>query len=129
MSSSDTDFLERAEGDSPAEAAQRGISGIILAIAGGIIAAISSFFDGLERLLEVFRAARDFLVALITNPITIIQATAAETARSLTVGDWAFFGPATFAVGIAAVAAGFWVWDALDVSIPLVDRLLPWRED
>jgi len=129
MSSSDDDFLAMAEGSSPAGSAQRGISAIILAIAGGIITVITAFFDGLDRVLEVFGAARDFLVALITNPITIIQATAAETARSLTVGEWAFFGPATFAVGVASIALAFWVWDAADVSIPFVDRVLPWRGD
>ena len=129
MSSSDDDFLQRAEGSSPAEAAQQGISGIILAIAGGIIAVLSAFFDGLDRLFDVFSAARDFLVALITNPITILDATTAETARSLTTGAWSFFGPATFAVGVGSIIAAFWIWDAADVSIPFVDRVLPWRGD
>jgi len=129
MSSSDDDFLARAEGSSPAEAAQQGISGIILAIAGGIIAVLTAFFEGLDRLFEVFRAARDFLVALITNPITILDATAVETARSLTTGAWSFFGPATFAVGVGSIIAAFWIWDAADVSIPFVDRVLPWRGD
>lgn len=129
MSSSDDGFLDMAEGTSPAAAAEQGISGIILAIAGGIIAVLSAFFEGLDRLFDVFAAARDFLVALITNPITILDATAAETARSLTVGEWAFFGPLTFAVGVAAIVAGFYVWDLADVSIPFVDRVLPWRED
>jgi hypothetical protein len=128
MSGSD-DWLDSAEGKSPAQAAQDSISGIILAIAGGIIAVISAFFDGLGRLLDVFGAARDFLVSLITNPITILQATAAETARSLTVGAWSFFGPLTFAVGVASIIAAFWLWDAADVSIPFVDRVLPWRGD
>ena len=129
MSSSDDGWLESAEGKSPAQAAQDSISGIILAIAGGIIAVVEGFFGGLDELLAVFSSARQFLTALITNPIVIIEATAGETARSLTVGAWSFFGPLTLAVGVFSVAAAFWVWDLLDVSIPFVDRILPWRGD
>jgi hypothetical protein len=128
MSSSGTDWLERARGDSPASASRRGIAGIILAIAGGITVLVETFFEGFGRIFDVFGAARDFLVALISEPIVILRATAAETAASLTgSGEWAFFGPATFAVGVGSIILAFWLWTVIDPEIPFVDRIIPWR--
>lgn len=126
MSSSD-DWLESAEGKDPAQAARDGLSGIILAIAGGFIVVVEALFDGFSNLLDAFGAARDFLVTLLTSPTVILQQTARFTARSLTVGEWSFLGPFTFAAGVAAIVAAFWIWDRANVSLPFVDRIIPWR--
>ncbi|MCU4975934.1 hypothetical protein OB955_24975 [Halobacteria archaeon AArc-m2/3/4] len=126
MSSSD-DYLDRGEGTNPASAMMSGISGAIYAVFGGLIMLISSAFDGLADLMDVFAASRDFFVALISEPTTIISAGARQTVYSITAGDWAFFGPGTFMVAIVSIALAWAAWAALDPEIPLVDDLIPWR--
>jgi hypothetical protein len=120
------DWLSRARGLSPGEAIEQGISGIILAIAGGIIGLVSTFTDSLGRLFGILDAAREFAVSLITNPTTILEISALDTAGWIASTN---LGPLGFAVGVAAIAAAFWVWDAADVSVPFLDRILPWRGD
>lgn len=123
----DTDWIARARGLSPAEATQQGLSGVLLAFFGGIAFLIGAFFDGLSMVLEVLGDFRDFIGAFFTSPIVILQDTAAFTAAALTTGEWAFFGPFTWAVGVLSIVAGFWIWTLLDPDIPFVDDLIPWR--
>lgn len=127
MARSGLDWIREADGESPASATIRGMAGAILAFFGGVILVIESAFEGLTELLDVFSAARDFLVTLISSPAMVIEGAAGETVRSITVGEWAFFGPMTLAVGVGSVALAWWVWSVLDPEIPIVDDLLPWR--
>lgn len=127
MTVSDTDWIARARGDSPADATRRGLSGLILAIFGGMVMIVGAFFDGLSKVLEVFADFRDLIGAFFTSPIPILRDTAAHTAHVLTQGEWAFFGPMTWAVGVFSIVLGFWVWTLLDPNIPFVDDLIPWR--
>jgi len=126
-SSGGTDWISRARGLSPSSAASRGVSGIILAGAGAVIAVIAAIGDGLAEILGIFSAGRDFLVTLITAPEMIIVGGAQATVESFTTGDWAFFGPATFALAVGSVAGGYWVWTVVDPSIPVVNDIIPWR--
>ena len=121
------DWIREAEGESPASAMQRGMAGAILAFAGGVIMMIDAVFSGITDVLDVFSAARDFFMAMLTAPIPLIEGGAMHTLRSITVGEWAFFGPATLTVAIASVAGAWLVWSALDPEIPLVDDLIWWR--
>lgn len=121
------DPLDRAEGTTPAEATQQSLAAIVFAITGGIILVIEAFFGGLDQLLEVFAAVRDFFVSFFQAPRTIIEDTAIHTAWELTAGEWAFFGPGTFAVGLISIAIAWWAWNLLDPDIPLVDDIIPWR--
>ncbi|APE95424.1 hypothetical protein RH831_08885 [Halodesulfurarchaeum sp. HSR-GB] len=121
------DWIERAQGLNPAEATSQGISALILAIFGIAITISEAFSDGLARVLGVMADFRDFVAAFFQSPITILNETADFTAFSLTQGDWAFFGPGTWAVGVASIVFGFYVWTVLDPDIPIIDNLLPWR--
>lgn len=131
--SSAEDALEQAEGKSISESTEQGFSSIILAILGGIAALSAAFFENLSDVFAAFGAARDFIVALITNPIIILDMTSRFTGESLTSGIWADLGPLSFAAGVFAIAAGWYVWDATDAEIPIVGpiikRLTFWRED
>ena len=120
-------WIDKASGLSPSDATSQGISGLILAIFGVGITIVSAFGDGLAKVIGVLSDFRDLIGSFFTSPITILEQTAQYSADSLTVGDWAFFGPGTWAVGVAAIAGGFWLWTVLDPDIPFVDELLPWR--
>ncbi|WP_207590522.1 hypothetical protein [Halomontanus rarus] len=126
MSSSD-DYLDRGEGTNPAAAMMSGISGAIYAIFGGAIMVISSAFDGIADFLDVFAASRDFFVAFLTEPTILLSGGARYSLYSITQGDWAFFGPATFMVAVVSIALGWAAWEFFDPEIPIVDDLLPWR--
>jgi hypothetical protein len=128
MSSSGDDYLSMADGTSPADAVRQGISGVFLALFGGIIMLLSTAFEKIGDFLEIISASRDLLVALLTSPIAVIEAGVSQTIYSLTAGDWAFFGPLTLAVAVGSVAVSWMVWNRLDPEIPIVDDLLPWRE-
>lgn len=121
------DWLSRARGMSPAEATEQGISGAILAVFGGIIMMIEALFQGLSRLMEVLGDLREFIGAFFTAPIEILTETASYVAFTLTEGDWAFFGPGTFAVGVLSIVLAWWVWTLFDPDIPFIDNLIPWR--
>lgn len=121
------DYLSRAEGDDPAEATSRGIAGVILAIFGGLIGLVNAFFDGVADVVGVMSDFREFIGAFFTAPIQILEETASFVAFELTRGEWAFFGPGTFAVGVMSIVLAWWVWNVLDPKIPFIDTLLPWR--
>jgi hypothetical protein len=127
MSSSGDDYLSMAEGTSPAEAVQRGLSGVALALFGGVIMLLSTAFEKIGDFLEIISASRDFFVALLTSPIAVIEAGVQQTIFSLTAGAWAFFGPLTLPVAVGTVAVSWMVWNRLDPEIPIVDDILPWR--
>lgn len=124
---SDEDYIDKAEGMSPADATEQGISGVILAIFGGMVMIVEAFFEGISKVIGVLSDFRDLIGAFFTSPIQILEETAAHTAQVLTTGEWAFFGPATWAVGVFSIVLGFWVWTLLDPDIPFIDNLLPWR--
>jgi len=64
------------------------------------LAPFRSFASGLGELVD----------AIVTSPIQIVAKSAEHSAFSITQGRYDFFGPATFAVGVAAVIAGLWVF-------------------
>jgi len=66
----------------------------IQGVGGTFLAPLSAFSDGLARVVAAVFPAR------------IINEAADFTAFSITQGRWNFFGPLTFAVGIAAVLLG-----------------------
>ncbi|UWG47038.1 hypothetical protein HSRCO_0744 [Halanaeroarchaeum sp. HSR-CO] len=121
------DWIARASDKSPSGATKQGISALILAFFGIVISLGESFADGLAKVLGVLSDFRDLVATFFTSPEVILTQTAQYSADSLTVGDWAFFGPGTWAVGVASIALGFWVWTLLDPKIPFIDKLLPWR--
>lgn len=116
---SDHDWLSRAEGVRPSEATIRGISALIMALFAAAINFMEELALGLTRILDVLGAVRNFFVAFIEAPIVILVDTAQYVAYTLTQGEWAFFGPLTLAVGVAAIAAAFWAWQIFDPPIPL----------
>ena len=127
MSSSGDDYLSRASGMSPAEAVENGISGVFLAIFGGIIMLVSTLFERVGDFFEIISASRDFFISLLTSPIAVIEAGVSQTVYSLTAGEGSFFGPFTLPVAVGVVALSWMVWNRLDPEIPIVDDILPWR--
>ena len=88
---------------------QYGLGGVSYAI----ILEVIGFIQGIGvTFLKPLWAFRDGLVGLIdaSLPDEIIRASVSFTAFSLTEGEWAIFGPATFAVGVIATMAGIWVF-------------------
>ena len=86
------------------------IGGPIYQLALSIIAAI----DGAAMMfLAPFRSFADGLAmlvgAIVESPISIVEQSADYTAFVITRGEWGFFGPATFAVGVVATMAGLYV--------------------
>ena len=123
----DEDWIARAKGMNPADATSQGVSGLILAIFGAFIGLIAALEDGIAKVIGLLSDFRDLIATFFTSPEVILEETAQYSAEALTVGDWAFFGPATWAVGVAAIGLGFYAWTLLDPDIPFVDQLLPWR--
>lgn len=123
----DESWIDKAEGMSPSEATSQGISGLILAMFGIAITIVSAIGAGLADVIGVLSDFRSLIGTFFTSPEIILTRTAEYAADALTVGDWAFFGPATWAVGVGSIALGFWVWTLLDPDIPFVDNLIPWR--
>ncbi|MFW6045465.1 MAG: hypothetical protein ACOC8O_01260 [Natronomonas sp.] len=116
--------IEDAEGTSPTDAIEQGIAGIILVLLGGIAMVADSIFGSLARFREVIGAGWDFLVALITEPITILEMTSLATAQSIIAMD---LGPLTFAMGVFSIVAAFLVYEVSGIGVPIVDEILPWR--
>jgi hypothetical protein len=84
---------------------------------GGTIAQLFLSLIGMiqgagETFMAPLRAFGDGVARLVAGvfPARIVNAAADFTAFSLTEGDWNFFGPATFAVGVIATLAGIWVF-------------------
>lgn len=123
----DESWIEQAEGKSPSEATSQGISALILAVFGVGITIVGAFGDGIAKVIGVLSDFRSLVATFFTSPEIILTQTAQYTADALTIGDWAFFGPGTWAIGVASIAFGFWIWTLLDPDIPFVDNLIPWR--
>lgn len=115
-------FLERAEGVGPTQALRESISAGILAFGAGLAGLIATMFDALGRIREVFDAAWTFMAALLMEPIIILEYGA--RASAIATQDFGLFG---FAVGVGAIIAGFWLWEASGLGIPIVSDLLPWN--
>lgn len=122
MSADGQEFVDQAEDMSVAEALLTMINAPLVAAGAGLAYLTNLFFTSLAQLFEAFEAARDFVVALLTSPITILETGAADTAAELSE-----LGLAAFPAGVAIVAVGFLVWGILDPEIPFVDDLVPWR--
>lgn len=88
---------------------------------------VEAFFEGISSVLGVMQDFRSFIGAFFTAPIEILTETASYTAFALTSGEWAFFGPGTFAVGVFSIVLAWLVWNVMDPEVPFIDDLLPWR--
>jgi len=77
----------------PIYAALTSIADIIDAIAGFPIAIMDAMSTGIGALIN----------SLLENPAAILDASAAETIRSLTSGVWAQFGPLTWPLGTGVI--------------------------
>jgi hypothetical protein len=86
-----------------------GIGGTIAQVFLSIIGMIQGAGETFMAPLEAFGSGLARVVAGVF-PARIVNAAADFTAFSLTEGDWNFFGPATFAVGVIATLAGIWVF-------------------
>jgi len=127
MSASGDDWLSRAEGLSPAEAVERGLSGIILMIFGVAVSVGSAFGDGIIDLIGVFGSAREFFQSLIADgPILVLTAGARQSALALRT-TWDFLGPFALPIAVVMIALSWMIWTRLDPEIPFVDEWLPWR--
>jgi len=99
---------------------QYGIGGIVYALSLEIIGGIQSFGTTITAPFRAFGSGLSDLVSAVI-PVRIVNAAADFTAFSITRGEWAIFGPATFAVGVGATMAGLWVFTEMirraDVSV------------
>jgi hypothetical protein len=87
---------------------------------------------GLAGLLDILGSIRQLFSAFIESPIVIVSQTSQYVAFVLTQGEWAFFGPATLAIGVGAIALAFWAWAVFDPPIPLpgfLDRIVNRGDD
>lgn len=87
---------------------QYGVGGVLYAISLETISAIQGLGDALFAPVEAFGGGIARVVAA-AFPARIINSAADFTAFSITQGEWSFFGPLTFVVGVLAVAAGIYV--------------------
>ena len=107
---------------------QYGLGGILYATFLEVIDGIQSFGDTVTAPFSALGTGLADLVSAVI-PVRIVNAAADFTAFSITRGDWAIFGPFTFAVGVGATMLGLWVFTELirrsDVSVfgAVLDRL------
>ncbi|WP_373190076.1 hypothetical protein [Halolamina sp.] len=88
---------------------QYGVGGVLYATFLEIIGGIQSFG---ATITKPFTAFGDGIANVITAvfPARVISGAADYSLYSITQGQWAVFGPLTFAVGVAAVLAGMYVF-------------------
>lgn len=86
-----------------------GIGGVLYAISLEVIAFIQGIGNTWAKPLFEFANGLARVVAAVF-PARIINAAADFTAFSITQGEWAIFGPFTFAVGVIATMAGLAVF-------------------
>lgn len=123
MSSSDGErFLDRADGKSPTGALQDMLTAPILAVAAGLSGLVVAAFDAISGIRDVINAGWEFLIAVLTEPIQILEMSAQFT--GMATEDFGIFA---FAVGTAAIIAAFWIYEASGLGVPIVDQILPWR--
>jgi hypothetical protein len=91
---------------------QYGVGGVLYQFFLSIIGAIQSAGSFFLEPLGAFTGGLADVVAAVF-PARIINAAADFTAFSITQGDWNFFGPFTFAVGVVAVLMGLYVFVVL----------------
>lgn len=86
-----------------------GLGGVFAQVFLSIIGAIRGAGQTIMAPLEAFGGGLADVVSAVF-PARIINAAADFTAFSITQGDWNFFGPLTFVVGVLAVLAGLYVF-------------------
>lgn len=124
MSASGDDYtgsniVDDADGTSPTEALQQAISAPILAAAGGVSFVIGSAFESLADIGDVFGAAWEFMGALLTEPITILEITSEASG----VGIAENFETFAFPIGVVMILIGFFIWERSGIGIPIVDQI------
>lgn len=118
-----TDPRDLAEGvDGPAEAFVIGITGAVIAVFSFFIGIGEALAEGITQVINVMEAVRDFFMAIFLEPVNILEAGSMATQEALLE-----FGIEGFILAIAVIAIGWFVWNALDVELPLIDDLIPWR--
>lgn len=112
-------YLDRASDKSPSEAVQDLITAPLIAIAGGISFLIGSMIESIANIGSVIRAAWAFMVALLTEPITILEIT--SRASGIAIAD--DFGIFAFPVGVGVIILGFYLWERSGIGIPIIDEI------
>lgn len=101
-----------------------GIGGAIYALTLQVIGLIQGFGDAILSPFRAFGAGLSrFIEETLFAMIGIVSSGAAETSRSLTQGEWAVFGPATFTIAVLAALGGL---AALIVVLRRLE-LRPWK--
>lgn len=105
---SPSDFFDRArDADSLAAIVMQGVGGTMLAIFYMIQDGIISVGQLVTRPLDALSSgAAELLSQIVTSPVPILDASVYATAQSLLPGSMFYLGPATFALGVAAVLGG-----------------------
>ena len=88
-----------------------GVGGVFYALFLEIIGGIQGLGDALFAPIRAFGLGLADLVSAVI-PVRIVNSAADFTAFSITRGEWAFFGPLTFAVGVGATLLGLYVFIA-----------------
>jgi hypothetical protein len=88
---------------------QYGIGGVLYATFLEVIAGIQSLGTTITAPFRAFGTGLASVVSAVF-PARIINAAADFTAFSITQGDWAIFGPFTFAIGVVATMMGLYVF-------------------
>ena len=90
---------------------QYGIGGVFYQLFLSIIGAIDSAGTLFLAPFRAFgRGLGELVEAIVESPISIIEQSADYTAFSITYGEWGFWGPLTFGVGVLSVMIGLWVF-------------------
>lgn len=116
-----SDWIEQAKGMSPGDATLTTISGILLAIGGGVILGLETLAHELSGLFTRIRALGRLIAAFFDNPVLILEAGARETAAWIVETDLGLF---SFAAAVVAVAMGYWAWKAAGAPIPFFGRFV-----
>lgn len=86
-----------------------GVGGVLYQLSLTAIGAIQSAGETFLAPIRAFAGGIADVVSAVF-PARIINEAADFTAFSITQGEWSFFGPLTFAVGVVAVLLGMWVF-------------------
>lgn len=101
-----------------------GFGGVFLALAYALIDGIQSFGNTVTAPFTAFgNGLAELVEAIVGAPVSIVEQSARYTGFSITYGEWGFFGPLTFAVGVGATMLGLYVFT---ITIRRLE-LRPWR--
>lgn len=98
-----------------------GMAAVVLAGFGAGVLVIETLGAGVANVVARLESVGRFIQAFFDEPIAIIVAGVEDTAAWIVMTD---LGPFGFAVGVIAIAIGFWGWAALGAPLPFFGRFL-----